>query len=282
MIIHVECPMSGGKFSGWDRRDFFQVAAAASLLAAAPRAASAAQPSETEANAEPQPTPQPGADMNTSDIVIETLIDWGATHVFGIVGDGINSVIEALRKRRDRIQYIAVRHEEAAAFMASGWAKHTGRLGVCLGTTGPGAIHLMNGLYDAAFDGAPVVALTGLTFHDLRGVRYQQSVDTVKLMQPLAVYNEEVTGPEHAILIANRACRAALGNRGVAHLAISKDVQLMKLSADKRSMRNPGARSSSSWNPPLSAPPPHQLKAAAAVLNPGSRLEIAAGRAAPS
>jgi pyruvate dehydrogenase (quinone) len=160
--------------------------------------------------------------------------------------------------------------------MASGWAKHTGGLGVCVGTTGPGAIHLINGLYDAAFDGAPVVPLTGLTFHDLRGVRYQHGVDTVKLMEPLAVYNEEVTGPEHAVLIGNRACRAALGNRGVAHLAISKDVQQMKLSADKRSMRNPGARSSSSWSPPLSAPPLDQLKAAAAVLNAGSRVAVLA------
>jgi pyruvate dehydrogenase (quinone) len=160
-----------------------------------PRAASAAQASETQAEIVSQPRPAPGADVNTSDILIETLIDWGATHVFGIVGDGINSIIESLRKRQDRIRYIAARHEEAAAFMASGWAKHTGGLAVCIGTTGPGAIHLMNGLHDAAFDGAPVVALTGLTFHDLRGVRYQQSVDTVKLMEPLTVYNEEVTGP---------------------------------------------------------------------------------------
>jgi pyruvate dehydrogenase (quinone) len=140
----------------------------------------------------------------------------------------------------------------------------------------------MNGLYDAAFDGAPVVALTGLTFHDLRGVRYQQSVDTVKLMEPLTVYNQEVTGPEHAILIANRACRAALANGGVAHLAVSKDVQLMKLSADKRSMRNPGARSSTSWSPPLSAPPADQLKAAAALLNAGSRVAVLAGQGALS
>ena len=139
--------------------------------------------------------------------------------------------------------------------MAAGFAKHTGRLGVCVGTTGPGAIHLMNGLYDAALDGAPVVALTGLTFHDLRGVRFQQGVDTVKLMEPLATYNEEVTGPEHALLVANRACRAALGNRGVAHLAVSKDVQMMKLSADKRSMRNPGARSSSSWSSAFAGAP---------------------------
>lgn len=125
-----------------------------------------------------------------------------------------------------------------------------------------------------------MVALTGLTFHDLRGVRYQQSVDTLKLMEPLTVYNEEVTGPEHAILIANRACRAALGYRGVAHLAIGKDVQMMKLSADKRSMRNPGARSSSSWSPPLSMPARDQLEAAAAVLNAGSRIAVLAGQGA--
>jgi pyruvate dehydrogenase (quinone) len=274
--------MNDKKNSVWDRRDFFQVAAAAGMAVTAPRAASAAQPTETEPAVLQQPTPMPGPDMTTSDILVETLIDWGATHVFGIVGDGINSIIESLRKRQDRIRYVAVRHEEAAAFMASGWAKHTGGLGVCVGTTGPGAIHLMNGLYDAAFDGAPVVALTGLTFHDLRGVRYQQGVDTVKLMDPFAVYNEEVTGPEHAILIANRACRAALGNRGVAHLTVSKDVQLMKLSADKRSMRNPGARSSTSWSPPLSAPPADQLKAAAAILNAGSRVAVLAGQGALS
>ena len=237
-----------------------------------------------EGSVAPQPTPAPGVDLNTSDIVVETLIDWGATHVFGIVGDGINSIIEALRKRQDQIRYIGVRHEEAAAFMASGWAKHTGGLGVCVGTTGPGAIHLMNGLYDAAFDGAPVLRPHGgLPFTICSGVSVtQQGVDTVKLMRPLTVYNEEVTGPEHAILIANRACRAALGDRGVAHLPIGKDVQMMKLSADKRSMRNPGARSSASWSPPLSAPAPDQLRAAAAILNAGSRVAVLAGQGALS
>jgi pyruvate dehydrogenase (quinone) len=108
---------------GWDRRDFFQVAAAAGLVASVPRSGLAAQPSETESSVVPQPTPMPDADMTTSDILVETLIDWGATHVFGIVGDGINSIIESLRKRQDRIRYVAVRHEEAAAFMASGWAR---------------------------------------------------------------------------------------------------------------------------------------------------------------
>jgi pyruvate dehydrogenase (quinone) len=263
----------------WGRRDFLQVAAAAGF-AVSTRSGAAPDISETDAHVTAQPTPSPDGDLNTSDILVETLIDWGATHVFGIVGDGINSIIEALRKRQDRIRYVAVRHEEAAAFMASGFAKHTGRLGVCVGTTGPGAIHLMNGLYDAALDGAPVVALTGLTFHDLRGVRYQQGVNTTQLMEPLTVYNEEVTGPEHAIVVANRACRAALGDRGVAHLAVSKDVQMMKRSADKRSPRNPGVRSSSSWTPPLPAPPADQLRAMATVLNSGSRVAVLVGQGA--
>jgi pyruvate dehydrogenase (quinone)/pyruvate decarboxylase len=173
-----------------------------------------------------------------------------------------------------------VRHEEAAAFMASGFAKHTGRLGVCVGTTGPGAVHLLNGLYDAFMDGAPVVAITGLTFHDLGGTRYQQGVDTTKLMQEVALYNVEVTGPEHAVVVANRACRAALGDRGVAHLAVSKDIQMMKLSADKPSQGNPGARSSSSWTLAASQPTMEQLRAAAKLINSGSRVAILAGQGA--
>jgi pyruvate dehydrogenase (quinone) len=211
---------------GLGRRDFFKAAALAGAFGAASGAA--AQVSETMGAVPAQPAPGFGDDPNTADVIVETLVAWDVTHAFGIVGDGINSIIEALRKRQDRIRFIGVRHEEAAAFMASGFAKHTGRLGCCIGTTGPGAIHLMNGLYDAMMDGAPVVAITGLTFHDLRGVRYQQGVETVQLMQQVAVYNEEVTGPEHAVIVANRACRAALGDRGVAHLAISKDVQMMR------------------------------------------------------
>jgi pyruvate dehydrogenase (quinone)/pyruvate decarboxylase len=248
--------------------------------AAARPAGAAAQPTESGSSISAQPMPSFDHDPTTADILVETLIAWGATHVFGVVGDGINSIIEALRRRQDRIRYIGVRHEEAAAFMASGLAKHSGRLGVCVGTTGPGAIHLLNGLYDAALDGAPVVALTGLTFHDLQGVRYQQGIDTIRLMQSVALYNEEVTGPEHAVIVGNRACRAALGDRGVAHLTISKDVQMMKRSADKRSMRNPGARTSSSWTAPLSAAPGDQIRAAAEILNSGRRVAILAGQGA--
>ena len=274
--------MGDARKTGFLRRDILQGTASASLVAFTSAKSFADGPSETNEAISPQPTPSPSSDLNTSDILIETLIGWGATHVFGIVGDGINSIIEALRKRQDRIEYIGVRHEEAAAFMATGFAKHSGRLGVCVGTTGPGAIHLMNGLYEAALDGAPVVALTGLTFHDLRGVRFQQGIDTVRLMQSVALYNEEVTGPEHAIIVGNRACRMALAERGVAHLTISKDVQMMKLAADKRSMRNPGVRTSSSWSPPLPTPPEDQLRAAAEILNAGNRIAVLAGQGALS
>jgi pyruvate dehydrogenase (quinone) len=223
---------------------------------------------------------QPPEGATTADILVDTLVNWDVTLVFGVVGDGINPVIEALRKRRDRIRYVGVRHEEAAAFMASGFAKHTGRLGVCIGTTGPGAIHLLNGLYDAHYDGAPVLAITGTTFHDLGGVRFMQSVDTKALMQDVACYNVEITGPAHALIVANRACRAALANRGVAHVTIAKDIQARPLSADTPSMENHGARTSSAWLPLADSPPEAQLRAAADVLNRGSKVAILAGQGA--
>ena len=114
--------------------------------------ASAAGFPQTTNSTQARGVPSNDPELTTADILIETLIRWDVQFVFGIVGDGINSIIEALRKRQDRIRFIAVRHEEAAAFMASGYAKHTGKLGVCLATTGPGAVHLMNGLYDAKMD----------------------------------------------------------------------------------------------------------------------------------
>ena len=138
----------------------------------------------------------------TADLLIETLIEWQVPFVFGLVGDGINPLTEALRRRQSQIRFITVRHEEAAAFMACGYAKHTGRLGVCLATTGPGAVHLLNGLYDAKMDSAPVLAITGTTFHDLIGTHFMQGVDTISLMNDVAAYNVPVSGPVHA-----RDCR---------------------------------------------------------------------------
>lgn len=270
---------SGGAIAG------IGLLSGAAAAVAAPDAATAI-PSATEGS-NPKPTnasfPAGVAlydDMTASDILVETLIAWGATVIFGIVGDGIAGVIEAIRKRSDRIRYIGVRHEEAAAFMASGHAKLTGTLGVCVATTGPGAVHLMNGLYDAAFDGAPVVAITGVTFHDLIGARFIQALDTKRLMEDVAIYNEQVTGPRHAALVGNLACRSALGERGVAHLAVPKDVQEMKLGADKASMENHGARTSAAWLPQLVSASAGQLATAAAVLNDGRRVAVLVGQGA--
>src|SRR3954468_8605644 len=112
-----------------------------------------------------------------ADILIEGLIAWDVDTVFGLPGDGINGIMEALRKQKDKIRFVQVRHEEAAALAACGYAKWTGRLGVCLATSGPGGIHLLNGLYDAKMDGAPVLAITGLQFHDLMQTFTQQDVE---------------------------------------------------------------------------------------------------------
>ena len=122
-----------------------------------------------------------------ADLIIDRLIDWEVDVVFGLPGDGINGLMEALRTRQDQVRFVQVRHEEAAAFMACGYAKFTGRLGVCIATSGPGAVHLLNGLYDAKKDGAPVLAITGQTYHDLLGTDYHQEVDLLALYRDVAV-----------------------------------------------------------------------------------------------
>src|SRR5438270_3834572 len=154
----------------------------------------------------------------TSDVLVERLIDWGVSVIFGLPGDGINGIMEALRVRQDRISFVQVRHEEAAAFMACGYAKYTGRIGVCLATSGPGAIHLLNGLYDAKMDGAPVLALTGQTYHDLLGMHFQQEVDLLSLYKDVAVFDQRVMSASHARSLVDAACRAALAGKGVAHI----------------------------------------------------------------
>ena len=138
----------------------------------------------------------------------------------------------------------------------------------------------MNGLYDAKMDSAPVIAITGLTFHDLIDTRFMQDVNTVELMKGVALYNAAVTGPLHALVVADIACRAALGGRGVAHITVPKDVQAMRLAEDRPSMEYHGLRTSSSWLPDMSAPPASQLRRAADLLNAGQRVAILAGQGA--
>src|SRR6195256_6169696 len=160
-----------------------------------------------------------------SDVLVETLVAWGVDIVFGIPGDGINGIIEAFRKRQDKIRFIQVRHEEAAAFAACGYAKFTGRLGVCVATSGPGGIHLLNGLYDAKLDGASVLAITGLQFHDLVHTHTQQDVELDKLFADVCVCNARIMGADHIENIAALACRTAVAYRGVSHICIPVDFQ---------------------------------------------------------
>src|SRR3989442_14282919 len=162
-----------------------------------------------------------------ADILVDVLEDWGVQVVFGLPGDGINGIMEALRRRQDRIRFVQVRHEEAAAFMACAYAKFTGRLGVCLATSGPGGIHLLNGLYDAALDGQPVLAITGMAYHDLIGTHTQQDVALDRLFMDVAKYNERVMGPSHVESVTNLACRTALAHRSGPHLTFPVDIHEM-------------------------------------------------------
>src|SRR3954454_16548882 len=151
-----------------------------------------------------------------ADLLVERLIDWGVDTVFGLPGDGINGIFEALRTRQEKIRFVQVRHEEAAAFAACGYGKYTGKLGVCLATSGPGGIHLLNGLYDAKCDQVPVLAITGHTYHDMIGTCYQQDVDLDKLYMDVSVYSERVAGPTHVVNALDEAVRTAVARRGPA------------------------------------------------------------------
>jgi pyruvate dehydrogenase (quinone) len=218
--------------------------------------------------------------MTAADVLIETLMDWGVEIVFGLPGDGINGVMEALRTRQDKIRFVQVRHEEAAAFMACGYAKFTGKLGVCLATSGPGGIHLLNGLYDAKLDGQPVLAITGLQFHDLIGTFTQQDVALDKLFMDVAVFNERVMGPTHVENLTDLACRTALAYRGVAHLAFPVDLQEKELKERQRSKRNVAHHTSDADARSARLPDPTELERAAEILNEGKKVAILAGRGA--
>lgn len=218
--------------------------------------------------------------QKTAEILVDCLIDWGVEVIFGLPGDGINGVMEALREKQDKIRFIQVRHEESAAFMACGYAKYTGKLGVCLATSGPGGIHLLNGLYDAKLDGQPVLAITGLQYHDLINTHTQQDVELDKLYENVCVYNVKVMGPSHIENVTDLACRAALTKRGVAHITIPVDIQDFPLEKKEKSMRNILHHTSDVWANAAILPCEEDLQKAAKVLNEGKKIAILAGRGA--
>ncbi|MEZ5787534.1 MAG: thiamine pyrophosphate-binding protein [Xanthobacteraceae bacterium] len=220
------------------------------------------------------------ASITAADLMVDSLLDWGVDVIFGIPGDGINGIIEALRKKQDQIRFVQVRHEEAAAFMACAYAKYTGRLGVCLATSGPGGIHLLNGLYDAKLDGQPVLAITGLQFHDLLHTFTQQDVELDKLFADVCVYNSRIMGPTHVENTVELACRTALSYRGVAHVTMPVDLQSQPAKAGKRSERNIAEHVSSLMSESAHVPVDDQLARAAAILNQGKKIVVLAGRGA--
>src|SRR5688500_7598406 len=215
-----------------------------------------------------------------ADVLIDILHDWGVEVIFGLPGDGINGLMEALRQRQDKIRFIKVRHEESAALMACGYAKYTGRRGVCLATSGPGGLHLLNGLYDAKLDGQPVLAITGHHFHDLIDTYAQQDVDLSRVFEDVAVYNTRVMGPAHVENVTDLACRKALSYRGVAHINFPVDLQEMEVSRKTASKRNIAHHTSDVLAQERGLPEASALQQAADILNQGKKVAILAGRGA--
>jgi pyruvate dehydrogenase (quinone)/pyruvate oxidase len=216
----------------------------------------------------------------TADVLIEILHRWGVKVIFGLPGDGINGIMESLRKRQEDIRFIQVRHEEAAAFMACGYAKFTGTLGVCLATSGPGGIHLLNGLYDAKLDSQPVLAITGLHFHDLLDTHSQQDVDLDRLFMDVTKYNVRVSGPAHIQNVAELACRTALGYRGVAHITIPTDIQSESTREAMRSQHDVANHTSNVFARSVRIPEEQDIRKAVEILEAGKKIAILVGQGA--
>src|SRR5688500_17846904 len=215
-----------------------------------------------------------------SELLVERLIDWGVDTVFGLPGDGINGIMEGLRRHQDRIRFVLVQHEEAAAFMATAYAKTTGRLGVCLATSGPGGIHLLNGLYDAKLDHAPVLAVTGMMGTAQLGTGIQQEVHLDRLFEDVAEYNARVSVPVSIPTLVDLAVRTALSRRTVSHVTIPVDIQeaepdLAPFEGGLGVARPPDTAAVYLSSPAV--PPPPQIERAAAVLDDGERVALLVG-----
>ena len=215
-----------------------------------------------------------------ADFLLRRLREWGVRRVFGYPGDGINGIMGALARGEDRIEFIQVRHEEMSAFMACGHAKFTGEVGVCLATSGPGAIHLLNGLYDAKLDHQPVVAIVGQQARSALGGSYQQEVDLLTLFKDVAhEYVHMVSSPEQVRHLVDRAMRIAQAERTVTCLVVPNDVQTMDAVEQPEHVH--GTIHSGIGHPrPHVMPRDDDLDAAAAVLNAGERVAMLVGQGA--
>lgn len=217
----------------------------------------------------------------TSDFFVERLKSWGVTRIYGYSGDGINGVLGALQradKNGEGIEFIQVRHEEMAAFMATAHAKFTGELGVCLSTGGPGATHLLTGLYDAKLDHVPVLAIAGQAETTVRGASYQQELNLDRLFADVASYVQEVSAPAQARHVTDRAIRVAIAQRDVSAIILPKDVQDQPYEAPPQ--KHGFTRSGTGYAAPSVIPHAADLERAAQILNAGSKVAILIGAGA--
>jgi len=218
--------------------------------------------------------------MTVSDFIVQRLQDWGIARIYGYPGDGINGLMAALRKAGDNPRFIQARHEELAAFMACAHAKFTGDVGVCMATSGPGAIHLLNGLYDARMDHQPVVAIIGQSSTAVLGGHFQQEVDLLNLFKDVAnEYVTQVNSPAAARHAIDRALRIALDQRTVTCVIVPKDVQ--ELAAVPRPPhQHDSLHSGIGYHYARIIPQDKELRKAAAVLNAGRRVAMLIGAGA--
>jgi pyruvate dehydrogenase (quinone) len=219
------------------------------------------------------------ADRTVSDLLVERLSEWGVDRVFGYPGDGINGVLGALR-RAGKPAFVQARHEEAAAFMAVGHAKYTGGVGVCLSTQGPGAVHLLNGLYDAKLDGKPVVAIVGQQASTVLGSSYQQEIELVRLFGDVcAQFVQTAHTPEQLPMLIDRAFRTALVTRSPTCVIVPHDVQSAP-APDPHAQQHGVMMTSPGLRPARVLPRVADLRAAADLLTAGERVAIMVGQGA--
>lgn len=217
--------------------------------------------------------------QTVSDYVIERLYKWGVRRIYGYPGDGITGLIGALDRASDKIAFTQTRHEESAAFMACAYAKFTGEAGVCMATSGPGAIHLLNGLYDAKMDHQPVVAIVGQQARAAIGGHYQQEVDLISLFKDVAhEYVHMCTTPEQARHLIDRAMRIALARKTVTCVIFPNDVQ--ELDYEEPERIHGTIHSSIGYNQPRIVPYKADLERAAAILNEGKKIAMLVGAGA--
>ena len=218
--------------------------------------------------------------MTAGDYLCERLIEWGVKTIYGFPGDGINGILGALRRHEDKLRFIQTRHEEMASFMACGHAKFTDEVGVCLATSGPGAIHLLNGLYDAKLDHRPVVAIVGQTFNRAMGGDFQQEVNLLQLYSDVAsAYVQQVTDPSTIHHMIDRAMRIAKAERTVTCVIVPADIQDMD-AVPEQPLKTHTVHSGVGWWPPRLIPSVDQLQTAADILNAGNRVAILVGQGA--